>query len=337
LIDFLSSNGSSGLRGDDDAGGVGGGGGVGGVGAGVEVGTSKITGRRGVYALRDYKKGEILFRIPSDLVLALSDPSKGGEDVPTPAHAGLNFIRMYRDNPQASVLWAPYLDTLPTRERHFDPTPDFYDEGEVRAMELPRAVEGALERRDQVNELAEREGVSPDDLRFATYLISSRCFQISMDETGQGAKGDEDAAGKGAVKSTKKSIRVLCPYLDLVNHSSDNPNCELHLIDPEKDDAYFAIRSTRNMKANKEILISYGGGTGSSADLLLNYGFVPEENKFDKLMMRKAGKKGGEGLIESLEEWSTTLEEDERALEEGVEGNMGNVLRLRAKLKRAYP
>ena len=38
------------------------------------------------------------------------------------------------------------------------------------------------------------------------------------------------------MSTSEKAIRVLLPYLDMINHSSDNANAELHLIDPEKDD-----------------------------------------------------------------------------------------------------
>ena len=65
----------------------------------------------------------------------------------------------------------------------------------------------------------------------------------------------------------------------------------------------------------------------------MNYGFIVDENKFDTLFL----KKGGEDCIESVEGWSTTLEEDEQQLAAGVSGNLSNVLRFRTKMKRSYP
>lgn len=47
---------------------------------------------------------------------------------------------------------------------------------------------------------------------------------------------DSNLVREGAVSTTEKAVRVLLPYLDMINHSSDNANAELHLIDPEKDD-----------------------------------------------------------------------------------------------------
>ena len=165
-----------------------------------------------------------------------------------------------------------------------------------------------------------------DELQFATWIVASRSFAIKI------SVDDSELVREGSVSTSEKAIRVLLPYLDMINHSSDNPNAELHLIDPEKDDAWFAIRANRPIKKGKEITISYASGVDTSLGLLMNYGFVPEENKIDALLL----KKGGEDCIESLEGWSTTLQEDEELLSQAA-GNMVNVLKLRAKLKRSYP
>lgn len=156
--------------------------------------------------------------------------------------------------------------------------------------------------------------------------MASRSFaiKISVDDSALVRKG-------AAISTSEKAIRVLLPYLDMINHS-DNANAELHLIDPEKDDAWFAIRATRPIKKGKEITISYGAsGVETSAGILMNYGFVPDENKFDSLLLRK----GGPDCIESLDGWSTTLEEDEAQLSQAT-GNLVNVLKFRTKMKRAY-
>ena len=298
--------------------------------AGTEVGCSTLDGRRGMYATKPFKKGDLLCKIPSDCALALSDPSQMGDIDQTVAEGGRNFLQWYANNDEAKITWAPYLDTLPTQDSNFDPTPDFYSDEEIDSLEYPLAIRLAAGRRMQIAELAETEGLSKEELEFATWLISSRSFVISI-----AVGGDEGAAGPDAVAASKKTIRVLLPYLDMINHSSDNANCELHLIDPEKDEAWFAIRATRPIKAGKEITISYGTGVESSVELLQNYGFVPDENRIDKLML----KKGGDECLESLDDWSTTLEEDEKSLEEGGDtlGNMSNVLRLRIALKKSYP
>lgn len=314
LLNFLSSWKSVGLGVDSKA--------------GTEVGYSTINGRRGMYATKSFKKGDILCKIPSDCALALSDPSKMGDIDQTPAEGGLNFLRWYADNDKAKAMWKSYLETLPTKDANFDPTPDFYSEEDIDALEYPLAIRLAAERRMQIKEVSQKEGIPMDELQFATWLIASRSFVISI------SIGDEAAAGAGATAANKKALRVLLPYLDMINHSSDDANAELHLIDPEKDEAWFAIRATRPIKAGKEISIAYGSGVESSVELLQNYGFVPQENRIDTLML----KKGGDESLD-LDEWSTTLEEDKKTLEVGGDslGNMANVLRFRIKLKESYP
>jgi len=167
--------------------------------------------------------------------------------------------------------------------------------------------------------------------------VASRSFaiKISVDDDPSLLRetGSSPATGAAISSTSQKAIRVLLPFLDMINHSSDAPNAELHLIDPEKDDAWFAIRATRPIRRGKEIAISYGAaGAESSAGLLMNYGFVPDENGIDSVML----KRGGEDHIDSSGGWTTTLEEDEASLA-GATGNMVNVLKLRIRLKRAHP
>ena len=296
--------------------------------AGSEVGFDMDSGIRGMYANKSFRKGDIVCKIPSDVALALTDPSSATDEADGVANGAMNFIQWYASNEEAKQTWKAYLDTLPTKDMHFDPTPDFYSEEEIQALEFPKAITDATERKHQIADLAEISGVvSFDELQFATWIVASRSFAIKI------TVDDGKLVREGAVSTREKAIRVLLPYLDMINHSSDNANAELHLIDPEKDDAWFAIRATRPIKKGKEITISYGAsGVETSLGLLSNYGFVPDENKIDELFLSK----GGDNCIETLGEWSTTLAEDEAELERAT-GNMINVLKLRIKLKRSYP
>ena len=295
--------------------------------SGSEIGFDMDSGIRGMYANKSFRKGDIVCKIPSDVALALTDPSSATDVADGVADGAMNFIQWY-SNEEAKQTWKAYLDTLPTKDMHFDPTPDFYSEQEIQALEFPKIVVDATERKQQIADLAQKSGVVTfDELQFATWLVASRSFAIKI------SVDDGELVREGAVSTREKVIRVLLPYLDMINHSSDNANAELHLIDPEKDDAWFAIRATRPIKKGKEITISYGAsGVETSLGLLSNYGFVPEENRIDELYL----KKGGGLCIETLGGWSTTLAEDELELESAT-GNMINVLKLRIKLKRSYP
>jgi SET domain-containing protein len=125
----------------------------------------------------------------------------------------------------------------------------------------------------------------------------------------------------------------MVPLIDMVNHSSDQPNAKLTLIDPEKDDAWFALEALRPIKAGKEIVIAYGSGVDSSSELFLNYGFVPQSNRIDEFML----KKGGDECIANLEGWTTTLEEDEAMLSMVEDDEtLKKILSFRVKLKKSY-
>ena len=297
----------------------------------VDVGFDPNTQRRGLFATKNFKKGQIICKIPSDCALALSDPAKKGEDAPTVAHGGANLLRMYIQDPQQRDIWAFYLDTLP-QSPGSDATPDFMDSSEIDLLEFPRVVERAKERKQQIQELATANNIPVDDLQYATWIVSSRAFPISLSSDDITA-ATFDERGQVIAKADRKWIRVLVPYIDLANHNSD-PNAKLTLIDPQKDDAWFALEALRPISQGKEICIAYGSGVDSTAELFLNYGFVPTENKIDALML----KKGGDDAIASIDGWSTTLEEDRAMLEMTSEDdvNLRKILSFRIKLKESY-
>ena len=306
---------------------------------GIQVGISKETGIRGVFCTRAYNKGEIICQIPSDTALALADPSSKEET--SLVQAGCNFLEMYALHPDAKVLWAPYLDTLPTLgSDHFDATPDFYDDEELQLLEFPRLIKMAQQRQQELKDLAaQKPALTLEQLQFATWIVSSRALAIPITE--QGEQPQVDDLGRPILTKNTRLLRVLVPFIDLVNHASNSPNTELHLIDPEQDNAWFALKATRNIAAGKEIVYSYGNGIESSVELLLNYGFVPHENKVDALMLSKsASSSSGTDCNDTpttLEAWSTTLEEDELMLQQidGRGSRLRTILEFRARLKKA--
>lgn len=297
-----------------------------GINSGCEIGFSNESNIRGLFATKPFKKGEIICKIPSDLALALSNPELGGSDAPNVAFGGRNFLDMYQNHNVASKTWAPYLNTLPTKDQHFDASPDFFTDEEVEALEFPRAIEGAKTRLNEIAEICAEYEMDFHELQFATWLVSSRSFQISIDAGGPTPDGDD------LVSKPSKTIRVMVPFIDMINHSEE-ANAEVHIIDPEKDEAWFSIRAQRPIKAGKEISITYGTGYDTSYTLLQNYGFVADKNKIDAMML----KKGGDDVIES-DGWSTTLEEDENALKSStLSSAMRKILQFRCKMKSSYP
>jgi hypothetical protein len=168
---------------------------------------------------------------------------------------------MYIHDDQFKATWQPYLDTLPTMDSsQFDAMPDFWSMDKIRELEFPRAIKQALQQKEQVENLALEEELTLEELQFATWLVSSRCFLLQI------TAGDDPQSARASPPSSK-SIRVLVLYIDMIIHSSNVPNAELHLIDPEKDEAWFAIRALKPIPKGSEITNQYGSSVDLSIEL----------------------------------------------------------------------
>lgn len=304
----------------------------------IDIGFNKETGRRGLFCTTKIKTNQKICQIPSDCALALGDPSKNGADAPTPAHRGANLLDMYMKNEADKQLWSPYFDTLPSQNsKLFDRTPDFFDDEDLELLEFPRVINRAKQRKKEIEEVAAERDLTVEELQFATWLSTSRQFKFFIsipDSEKDDIMPDKDEKGQIISKGgEKKAMYVLVPFIDTANHSSDQPNCKLTLIDPEKDEAWFALEATRPIAAGKELLIAYGNGLESSVELFENYGFVPSSNKIDVLML----KKGGDDTISDLNGWTTTLEEDKTMVEMAKDDPvLQKILQFRIRLKESY-
>lgn len=315
---------------------------------GTEIGFDSVTGMRGLYATKNFSNDKVICKIPSDLALALSDPAAAGDDTPTIAHGGANFLKLYKNNPEAAQQWSFYLDCLPTANEGIAKTPDFFCDEELELLEFPRIIAAGKRRQKEIHEVSQDTGIDRMDLQWATALVSSRAFPIAVAEADQSVQtqaGDIALDDRGQVitkAGERKFIRVLVPYIDMANHRSAQPNAKWTLIDPEKDDAWFTLMATRNIQAGKEITMSYGSQVDSTVELLLNYGFVPSEgNPIDQYML----KKGGDDTIAAPDGWTTTLEEDKSMLQSLIsEGDsedpdactLRKILQFRIQLKESY-
>ena len=297
MVDWLLELECEGLEPDDGA---------------VEIGFGLNSGMRGVFAKEELGVGEYIVAVPFPATLVVMETE---DKSTTDAERGLTLLRKYLDDDVApsdeTNKWRPYLSSLPKIDYCFDPTPDFWTPDEIQALEFPRIVNEALKRKEQVQQLADTEGVDFDQLQFATWLTKSRCFSIVT------VKGEDQ------VTQTKS---VLIPFFDMVNHSSDEPNAELQVIATKaEDESFYAICATRPIPAGAEVTIAYGTTCDSSVELLMNYGLVEDTNQFDAEMLRRGG---GDCF------WSTTLDEDELELKQ-AQGNRKTALAFRSRLKQA--
>lgn len=306
LIDFLLEEECEGIGSADEKGGI-------------EIGFSQKTGIRGIFAKQDFQQGEFLCAIPFPTTLVVNaEESESFTDV----DRGLAFLNDYLDphHKSSDSHWAPYLDCLPTRDadgRLFDPTPDFFTLEEIRLLEFPRLVHAAEKRKEEIQRASQNSLISTKDLQFAIWLVKSRSFSILK------VRQDEKILTKS----------VMIPFLDMINHSSENPNAELQVIESKADDeSFYALQATRPIVANKEITIAYGTGKDSSVDLFLNYGFVPKINKDDAEFLQRS--KEDDDCFTRADQWSTTIDEDEQQ-SVTAEGPLRNILEFRLRMKRS--
>jgi hypothetical protein len=235
--------------------------------------------RRGLFAVKHVNKGKVICKVPSDLALALSDPNQAAMAM-SPATLGANFWNMYYNNPQAREQWSWYLETLPDfAVFSTQSTPDCWSPEEIELLELPRAVRSALERKQQIEQVSAEQMIDAQALQFAAWLVSSRSFSVALSPDGSTANTEEEVMRdeRGQVllpvsHQARPSIQVMVPLLDMVNCNTLEANCRWTILDPEKDDAFFALEATRPISPGKEITLAYGSGGApySSVELLGN-------------------------------------------------------------------
>jgi SET domain len=301
--------------------------------AGVEVGVT-ADNRRGLFATKNIIEGKSICKIPSDLALALSDPSiaKPESDPQTAmVRCGVYYLTQYANND----AWRWYTETFP---KNLPLTPDaFSDLDDIEILEFPLAVQMVQQRRRDLQAVAVETGLPLSDLQKATTLVSSRSFPIKVAQD----NGDIHLDDRGQVITkageSNKVVRVLLPLIDMANHQSTKFNAQLVLQDAHKDEAWFVLQATRNIRQGQEITISYGAA--DSVHLLVNYGFTPDDgNPIDTYLLRKHAKDF------ALSDWSTSLQEDVEVMEmlkdepavDREEEILRMILQFRIQLKKSY-
>jgi hypothetical protein len=262
------------------------------------------------------------------------------------------------------------LDMLPSREQSmfFDATPDFWSNDQIQALEIPQFIEQIMRKKQSIQRKAQNHGMDVSELQFATWLINSRAVTLvdnpdnedlddelisdylyddGNDEIDESVEEFDDNNEEGVVGSSIKTTCVLIPFLDMINHSSENFNTVFSVMSDRGDDAYnddnaeeklyYAAVANRHIAEGEEVLISYGTLADTSLELLLHYGFVPDKNPYDEDFMEWSGV--GDEICNC---WSTSLQEDQQklaALEEVAKWNNSverTILKFRIRMKKAY-
>jgi SET domain len=283
---------------------------------GTEIGFHPSTLVRGLYACQTFEAGDFLLGIPfpTCLILAMDDITVTET---LDAELGLRLLRHLEQNHQQSNDFGSYFQSLPTRDKQFDASPDFWADEEIDSLEFPPMMEKAKQRKREIEQVAAAHKVDPEQLQFATWLVKSRGFTLlkpvfkPYPETPESVSNDkEDLSSPG--EGTIMSKTVLMPYLDMINHSAGKANAELQVLETKaEDESMYALQAIRRIPKGTEITLCYGTGQETSVEMLSNYGFCTENNPNDS-NLRKEWKD---------HEWSTLIEDDMAELRAIVNGN----------------
>jgi len=162
------------------------------------------------------------------------------------------------------------------------------------ALDIRTAADTSWKELEPVVCHAERAGLiekgvlTEKTLRHAFALLLSRLIRINFNSWTGGAGGGS-AGGESVINCNSElgqnEVEVLCPVADFVNHDSA---CSSYLQIDQKNENIVLI-ADREYRPGEQIFASYGQKT--SGELLLSYGFLPEEglNVHDACLLRIGG------------------------------------------------
>jgi histone-lysine N-methyltransferase SETD3 len=227
-------------------------------------------GERGVRAATDMPAQESLMRIPRRCLLSVPDARASEIGQLLEAHGQLEDGRMYlaafllqeKERGEGS-FWKPFLDILP---KAFPTHPFFFEEREL-ALLKGSLLQGMVEL--QRKTLADRyaylcqhvpgfQRFSFEAFAWAYFAVISRTFSMTQD---------------GAL------VPCLVPLQDMINESKF---WDSHWSFSEEGQ-FFEVKTVRAVARGQEFFTSYGDK--SNLRLLLQYGFVHEDNEHNEITM----------------------------------------------------
>ncbi|XP_049384686.1 protein SET DOMAIN GROUP 40 [Solanum stenotomum] len=260
-------------------------------------------GGRGLAAVRDIKKGELILRVPKGALMTSQNLMMNDEafSIAVKNHPSLCSTQILvvgllnEANKGKSSRWWPYLKQFP---RSYDTLADF-GKFEIQALQIDDAIWAAQkasrkaeEEWNEVTQLMRELKLKPQFLALKAWLwasgsISSRTMHIPWDEAGCLCPvGDFfNYAAPEEETSNYEDQGAGKPY-SLQENGTLKSETELdaaaRLIDAgyEKDVSSYHFYARRNYRKGDQVLLSYG--TYTNLELLQHYGFLLTENPNDK-------------------------------------------------------
>ncbi|MBZ4333427.1 SET domain-containing histone-lysine N-methyltransferase [Corallococcus sp. AS-1-12] len=224
---------------------------------------------RGVFARAPIAAGEEVLRVPRACLVTLDVARASDIGRLIDAHAPDTREECYlaafllQEKEREDSVWRPYLDVLP---RAFPHLPLFFDAQELSLLQGSSALREVARWKEMLlaryATLAERvpgfTRFTPDAYLWAQHVLISRTFGLTV-------------AGK--------LTRCFVPVADMLNHRA-SPRL---VWGNSEDGESFVLVAQEPVAAGEELHISYG--TKPSYRFLLSYGFVPEDNPDDTLVL----------------------------------------------------
>ncbi|PGH26715.1 hypothetical protein AJ80_01661 [Polytolypa hystricis UAMH7299] len=244
----------------------------------------------GIVALRDINAGEVVVSVPRSSMLSIEKIPKEFQEKFPKDIAVLALFAAYLccggEFKQTYPLWRA---VWPTHEDFEEYLPILWLE-QLRAL-LPPAASGkwsTLTKRqpgspeydsDPQNILPKQQEklekgfhavkqvfpeVSFEEYSYYWLASNTRCFYYVP----AGAKPPKD----------RNDAMALCPFADYFNHTDEGVSCKVLY-----DDYEYSFQADRSYDKGEELFVSYGNHTNDV--LLTEYGFVPEQNKWDAIFL----------------------------------------------------
>ncbi|WP_223645696.1 SET domain-containing histone-lysine N-methyltransferase [Corallococcus sp. EGB] len=224
---------------------------------------------RGVFAKVPIAPGEEVLRVPRACLVTLEVARASDIGRLIDAHAPGTSEECYlaafllQEQEREDSAWKPYLDVLP---RSFPHLPLFFDAQELSLLQGSSALREVARWRElllaRYVALAERvpgfARFTPEAYLWAQHVLISRTFGLTVAGT---------------------LTRCFVPVADMLNHRASP---RLAWGNTEEGDA-FVLVAREPVAAGEELHISYG--VKPSCRFLLSYGFVPEDNPDDTLVL----------------------------------------------------
>lgn len=225
--------------------------------------TSKVTvadfeGLRGLMALQDIKQGEACMEVPFAATVPVGfDESSNRLSEDRLFQPTLEFLRRFF----AEDVAKPYFEYLPPLDSRDCTTTDFWPEEVLDMLQFPAIKEDTLERERRrqaklefVQQSQGTERATLEHLRWAQFMLASRCFSVQS-------------------STPSKTAKLMIPLLDCCNHDYRSKNM---LVGRAAPGGWCKIIAGRDIPAGDQVFVMYGGGMLSSGDFLQEYGFLDD-------------------------------------------------------------